>query len=451
LRNYRVSDVTQRAEIDPPVLSVSQLNRRVAELLEEALPLQTVRGEISNFVRAASGHWYFSLKDSSAQLRAVMFKGRAQQVSFMPRDGTQVEVRGQVTLYQARGDFQLMVDSMRQAGAGNLYQQFLLLKEKLQAEGLFDAARKKPLPISPTAIGVITSASGAALHDVLSTLAKRAPAIPVFIFPSLVQGTEAPTRLIAAITAAQNHAHCSVLLLVRGGGSIEDLWAFNDERLARVIAACPIPIISGVGHESDFTIADFIADQRAPTPTAAAVLAVADQREQWARLLQATRAFAQAWYRQFQSREQRLDYAARMLRPPSAQWRERWLQLSVLANRLHAATKLDLTRAVHRFDSARQHLRAPDTDAAQVSLELMFKRIQGAARANTDGAELHLQQLQGRLRQASPQSTLSRGYSIVRDAGGGVVRSTAQVQQGALLEVLLHDGSLVTRIEQVVG
>ncbi len=443
--------MTHRAEIDPPVLSVSQLNRRVAELLEEALPLQTVRGEISNFVRAASGHWYFSLKDSSAQLRAVMFKGRTQQVGFMPRDGSQVEVRGQVSLYQARGDFQLMVDSMRQAGTGNLYQQFLLLKEKLQAEGLFDAVRKKPLPASPTAIGVITSASGAALHDVLSTLAKRAPTIPVFIFPSLVQGTEAPTRLIAAITAAQNHAKCSVLLLVRGGGSIEDLWAFNDERLARVIAACPIPIISGVGHESDFTIADFIADQRAPTPTAAAVLAVADQREQWLRLLQTTRALAQAWYRQFQNREQRLDYAARMLRPPSAQWRERWLQISVLANRLHAAMKLDLTRAVYRFDSAQQRLRTPDTEAAQARLELLFKRVQGAARANSELAELRLQQLQGRLRQASPQSTLARGYSIVRDAGGAVVRSSAQVQQGALLEVLLNDGSLVTRVEQIVG
>ncbi len=436
---------------EPPVVTVSQLNRLVADLLEEALPLQMVRGEISNFVRAASGHWYFSLKDSSAQLRAVMFRGRAQTVGFMPREGVQVEVRGQVTLYQARGDFQLVVDSMRQAGAGNLYQQFLLLKEKLQAEGLFDAERKKPLPTAPKAIGVITSASGAALHDVLSTLARRAPAMPVYIFPSQVQGVDAPDRMIAAIRAAQLHGQCSVLLLVRGGGSIEDLWAFNDERLARVIAACPIPIISGVGHESDFTIADFIADQRAPTPTAAAVLAVADRREQWARLQQSTRALSQAWRRQFQNQEQRLDYAARMLRPPSAQWRERLLQLQGLGNRLRAAMNLQWTRAAHRFERAESRLRAPDVESRQARVSQLQHRLGAAASAASQAGALQLHQLERRLRQASPQNTLLRGYSIVRKPGGGVIRQSTEVSQGESLEVMLAEGRLLTRVEQIVG
>lgn len=451
MTKYRISHPKTRDPLEPKVVTVSQLNRLVADLLEASLPMQVVRGEISNFVRAASGHWYFSLKDSSAQLRAVMFKGRAQAVGFLPKEGTQVEVHAQVTLYQARGDFQLIVESMRESGTGNLYQQFLLLKDKLQAEGLFDVARKKLLPVSPTAIGVITSASGAALHDVLTTLARRAPSIPVFIFPSLVQGAEAPARLIGAIEAARQHGRCSVLLLVRGGGAIEDLWAFNDERLARAIAASPIPIISGVGHESDFTIADFVADSRAPTPTAAAVLAVPDRRELSARLLQSTQALARAWRRQYQNAGQRLDFVARMLRPPSAQWRERHLQLAGLENRLLAAMSVSLTRVLHRFERSQSRLRAPDIESQQNHLALLLERIRSAALQRNDATTQLLVQLERRLHQASPQSTLSRGYSIVRNPAGVVVRHSGQVHTGEVLEVMLSEGSLTTRVEHIVG
>ncbi len=450
MTNYKVNDLASPRGFEPGVVSVSQLNRLVAELLEVSLPVQLVRGEISNFVRAASGHWYFTLKDSGAQLRAVMFKGRAQAVGFLPREGMQVEVRGQVTLYQARGDFQLIVDLMRQAGAGNLYQQFLLLKEKLQAEGLFDAGRKKPLPRSPSAIGVITSASGAALHDVLTTLARRAPAIPVFIFPSQVQGIEAPARLIAAIESARQHARCSVLLLVRGGGSIEDLWAFNDERLARAIAACPIPIISGVGHESDFTIADFVADLRAPTPTAAAALAVPDRLELLARLFQSTRALSQAWRRHFQNAEQSLDFAARMLRPPSAQWRERRLQLAGLGNRLQAAMSFSLTRDLHRFERAQSRLSAPDIESRQLEMALALDRLRSAMRSRDESSQNHVQLLGHRLNQASPQGTLARGYSIVSKTDGTVVRASTQVHNGEMLDVMLSDGGLSARVERTV-
>ena len=257
------ADVAQRLAARE-TLSVSQLNRAVAALLERGLPPLGVVGEISNFTRAASGHWYFTLKDAGAQVRAVMFRGRAQGVGFVPREGDRVEVRALAGLYAARGDFQLTVEAMRRAGAGDLYQRFLQTKERLQREGLFEAERKRALPALPRAVGVVTSPQAAALRDVLTTLRRRAPQVPVILYPSAVQGADAPAGLLAALVAAGARGECDVLLLVRGGGSIEDLWAFNDEALARAIAASPVPVVSGVGHETDFTIADFVADARAP-------------------------------------------------------------------------------------------------------------------------------------------------------------------------------------------
>src|SRR5574340_462515 len=259
--------------IAAPVISVSELNRSARQILEQRLPLLWVAGEISNFTQAASGHWYFSLKDDKAQVRCAMFRMKSQYLDWLPENGMQVEVRAQPTLYEPRGEYQLAVENMRRAGLGALYEAFEKLKGRLEKEGLFAAARKKALPAFPRRIGIITSPAAAALRDVLTTLRRRMPNIPVLIYPVPVQGEGAAQKIAAAIQLAGQRRECDVLILCRGGGSIEDLWAFNEEVVARAIAACEIPVICGVGHETDFTIADFAADRRAPTPTAAAELA----------------------------------------------------------------------------------------------------------------------------------------------------------------------------------
>ncbi|MBN9425318.1 MAG: exodeoxyribonuclease VII large subunit, partial [Burkholderiales bacterium] len=359
----------QNLESAREILSVSQLNRVVAGLLQRSLPLVWVAGEVSNCTRAASGHWYFTLKDASAQVRAVMFRGRAQCAGFQPRDGDRVEVRGTVSLYEARGDFQLTVEAMRRAGAGDLYQRFLELKARLQQQGLFDAERKRPLPALPAAIGIVTSPQAAALRDVLTILRQRAPQIPVLIYPTLVQGAEAPAAIAAALAAAARRRECDVLLLVRGGGSIEDLWAFNDEALAHAIAASPIPAVSGVGHETDFTIADFVADQRAPTPTGAAVLAAPDRRELLGQALGLAQRLGDAWQRRAEQIEQRLDTAARLLRPPSAQWRQRSLRLQALTQRLTISAETLLRQRRLQLERAGAGLRMPRTDVAEQRLD----------------------------------------------------------------------------------
>ena len=268
------------------ILSVSALARSVRDLLEHRYPLLWVAGEISNCIRAKSGHLYFSLKDETAQVRCVMFRNRGQHLDWEPREGLRVEVRALVTLYEARGEFQLNVEAMRRAGQGALFEAFLRLRDQLGKEGLFDAAHKKPLPAYPRRIGIVTSLQAAALRDVLTTLARRNPSIPLIIYPAQVQGEGAAEQLATAIATAARRNECDVLILCRGGGSIEDLWAFNDEGLARAIHACPIPVLTGIGHETDFTIAEFVADRRAATPTAAAELAAPVRAELLANLRQ---------------------------------------------------------------------------------------------------------------------------------------------------------------------
>ncbi|MFT4103786.1 MAG: exodeoxyribonuclease VII large subunit [Burkholderiaceae bacterium] len=428
------------------ILTVSQLNRLVAGMLERQVPVVRVSGEISNFTRAASGHWYFTLKDASAQVRAVMFRGRAQHVRFSPREGMRVEVSALPGLYEARGEFQLGVESMRLAGAGDLYQQFVQIKEALQREGLFDPGRKRPIPAWPRTIGVITSPSGAALHDVLSTLRRRAPAGDVIVYPSLVQGADAAARLRAALQAACRRAECDVLLIVRGGGSIEDLWAFNDEALARAIAAAPMPVISGVGHETDFTICDFVADLRAPTPTAAAAAATPDRRELAHRLAVLTRQLARVAARLQQQREQRLDLAARLLRPPSAAWRQRADRLDALAVRLDRAWRQSLRHHDHRLQGLRARLRAPDTRERALRWRQAARRLALAGPRRLDGLDQRLEQLAQRLRLASPRDVLARGYAIVRDEQGRIVRDAQATHAGQSLDVLLGTGRIaVTR------
>ncbi|TAK91813.1 MAG: exodeoxyribonuclease VII large subunit [Burkholderiaceae bacterium] len=390
----------------PTVLTISDLNRVVSGLLERSFPLLWVSGEISNLTRAASGHWYFTLKDDGAQVKAVMFRGRNQSLDWQPREGDAVEARVLVSLYQARGEFQLNVEVLRQAGRGSLYEQFLARKDKLAREGWFDAARKRVLPAHPRAIGIISSPQAAALQDVLTALWRRAPQIPVFIYPSPVQGVEAPPQLLRALETANRRAECDVLLLVRGGGSLEDLWAFNDEVLTRAIAQSAIPVVSGVGHETDFTLADFAADLRAPTPTAAAELATQQRTVLQAQLQQLAQRLQGLQRRGVQNAAQRLDYLQRRLPTPQQQ----------------------LQRQQERLGQWRALLQA------SMARQLTQRQVQ-------------LVQQQQLLTLLNPHNTLERGYSIVRDAAGQVVRSAAQVLPGQSIAITLAQGQLDAEVK----
>src|SRR5471032_1908903 len=302
-----------------PVMTVTALNQAVARLLERSFPLSWIAGEVSNFTRASSGHWYFTLKDDAAQVRAVMFRGRAQYAGFTPREGDKVEVRALVTLYGARGDYQINVEAIRRAGVGALYEAFLRLKEKLAAQGLFDPERKRAIPLFARTVGIVTSPQAAALRDVLTALQRRAPHVSIILYPTPVQGQQAPEKIAQAIRKASQRAECDVLLVCRGGGSIEDLWSFNDEDVAHAIAECAMPVISGVGHETDFTIADFAADLRAATPTAAAELAVTP-RADWLNSLRADAVdLRRAMRRSLDDAAQTLDRHSRRLLNPAAQ------------------------------------------------------------------------------------------------------------------------------------
>jgi exodeoxyribonuclease VII large subunit len=431
------------------IVTVGQLNRAVAGLLERSFPMVWVRGEISNLTRAASGHWYFSLKDAQASVRAVMFRGRNQHVAFAPANGDRVEIRAQVGLYEARGDFQLNVEVMRPAGAGDLFQQFLRLKARLEAEGLFDEARKRPLPPSPRTVGVVTSPKAAALRDVLTTLARRAPQVPVVLYPSAVQGPQAPGELVRALAAAVARAECDVLLLVRGGGAIEDLWAFNDEALARAIAACPIPVICGVGHETDFTIADFVADLRAPTPTGAAMRAVPDRAERLSALARDRHRLVQAWARQAEQREQRLDTAVRLLRPPSLQWAQRRARLEQLAQRLAVGGERASGLRARRLAALAAALRAPDVTLRRARTEGMARALATASRTRLDAAHARLDRAAAALDLVSPRGVLARGYAIVTGPDGRIARSSAALRAGDAVSVALADGGFGARVTAV--
>jgi exodeoxyribonuclease VII large subunit len=414
------------------ILTVAQLNQAVGQLLEQSVPMVWVRGEVSNFTQAASGHWYFTLKDERAAVRAVMFRGRAGAVGFVPRPGDRVEVRARVSLYEARGDFQLQAESMRRAGLGDLYEAFLRLKAQLAGEGLFEPARKRIPARLPRAIGVVTSLHAAALRDVLSALARRAPQVPVIIYPAPVQGADAAARLAAQVALANVRREVDTLLLVRGGGSIEDLWSFNDEQLARQVAASEIPVISGVGHETDFTIVDFVADVRAPTPTAAAELASVPRDELLRAAFHAAQALARAQRRRLDQAAQRLDRACAQLVSPAQRLARQGERLAALGHRLSSAWHAPQTRRGARVQLLAQRLAhcAPDTARSR-------ERAQGLA-ARLLRAESRLVEVRGarvaaaaaQLRAFDPNNTLARGYAIVRDAGGAIVRDAAQLAVG---------------------
>ncbi len=433
------------------ILTVSQLNQAVARLLERSFALTWIAGEISNVTRAASGHWYFTLKDANAQVRAVMFRSRAQCVDFSPREGDKVEVRATVGLYAARGDFQLNVEAMRKAGVGNLYEAFLRLKATLAAEGLFDPARKRALPAFPRTIGIVTSPQAAALRDVITALHRRAPHVQLILYPTLVQGEGAAGRIAEAIGTASRRAECDLLLVCRGGGSLEDLWSFNDEKVARAIAACSMPVISGVGHETDVTIADFVADLRAPTPTAAAELAATPTGDWLAAIAQHTQSLSEAMRRQLVDRGQTLDWLANRLHSPAAALRQQRLRIDSLQWRLRHATQTPLTAARFSQEQLRRRLQhaLPDTGARRTQLQSRAARLttlfnkQFAQRLHRHAA-LHAQ-----LELLAPQRTLERGYAILQDAGGGVLRDTSQLSAPQQLTVTLANGSALVGIDSV--
>lgn len=432
------------------ILSVSALTRSVRDLLEHRYPLLWVAGEISNVVRAKSGHLYFSLKDDMAQVRCVMFRNRGQYLDWEPREGLRVEVRALVTLYEARGDFQLNVESMRQAGRGALFEAFLKLRDKLDKEGLFDAAHKKPLPAHPRCVGVVTSPQAAALRDVLTTLARRNPSIPLIVYPAQVQGEGAAQQLAAAIAAAARRAECEVLILCRGGGSIEDLWAFNDEALARTIHACPIPIVTGIGHETDFTIAEFVADQRAATPTAAAELAAPARSE----MLAGLRRLGQSLRRQMQfvldAKAQRLDSLAGRLQSPADRLAVSQARLGLAHARLGAAFALatrnaewHLSHAVQRLAAARPKLLLLRQEIAQLK-----QALRRATARRLDGLHEDLARLSLGLAHLDPGAVLERGYAIARRPDGSVVRTSAGLQPNDLLELSFAHGAASVRVEK---
>jgi exodeoxyribonuclease VII large subunit len=425
------------------VITVSALNQAVARLLERSFPLTWIAGEISNFTRASSGHWYFTLKDDGAQVRAVMFRGRAQYAGFVPREGDKVEVRALVTLYGPRGDYQINVEAIRRAGVGTLFEAFMRLKERLAGAGLFDDDRKRAIPLFARTIGIVTSPQAAALRDVLTALQRRAPHVNVVLYPTLVQGQLAAEQIALAIRRASQRAECDVLIVCRGGGSIEDLWSFNDEAVAYAIAECAMPVISGVGHETDFTIADFAADLRAATPTAAAELA-ATPRGDWLASLRADATdLRRAMRRTLNDAAQTLDSQGRRLLSPTARIRQQRLALLALATALMHANRAPLNGARHGLDrlAARLAAQRPDTRATRAHLAALQHRCTVNMAARVQRQREAIGALAAQLELLNPQRTLERGYAIVTDRQGTILRSPDQLQPRQRLTVRLAEGS----------
>ncbi|MBN3755437.1 exodeoxyribonuclease VII large subunit [Paraburkholderia sp. Tr-20389] len=426
------------------VVPVSVLNRAIGTMLERSFPLVWVSGEVSNFTRAASGHWYFSIKDAQAQMRCVMFRGRAQYAEFTPREGDKIEVRALVTMYEPRGELQLNVEAVRRTGQGRLYEAFLRLKAQLEAEGLFDPQRKRPLPAHPRSIGIVTSLQAAALRDVLTTLARRAPHIPVIVYPAPVQGAGVSAKLAAMVEAANRRREVDVLIVCRGGGSIEDLWAFNEEVLARAIAASEVPVVSGVGHETDFTIADFAADVRAPTPTGAAEL-VSPQRVLLLRDLDHRHAtLARGFGRMMERRAQQLDWLARRLVSPAERLARQRTHLQQLSVRLASAGARPVRDARARFSLVQMRWQRwrPDLTSHRSKVTGLAERLERALLRQHERHLARVETLAARLEVLSPQRTLERGYAALLDAQSGrAVRAPSSLKPGRRMTVHLAEGS----------
>ncbi|MGN7510839.1 exodeoxyribonuclease VII large subunit [Aeromonas salmonicida] len=437
------------------VFTVTRLNSAVRMILEQDLGLVWLTGELSNLAMPSSGHWYFSLKDLGAQVRCAMFKGNNRRVAFRPQDGMQVLVQARVSLYEPRGDYQLIIESMQPAGDGVLALRFEELKRRLGAEGLFDESRKRPLPREPRAVGLVTSATGAALHDMLTVLKRRAPDLPIFIYPTQVQGSAAIGQIVAAIALANRRAEVDVLIVGRGGGSLEDLWCFNEEGVARAIANSAIPVISAVGHEVDVTISDFAADLRAPTPSAAAELVAPDQSARaqrlahlWQRLVQAMNRHQTAARHGFVLLQKRLDH-----QDPKRRLEQQSQRLDELSARLQQLLNQRLHQGERRLANLELRLQAKSPErllaAGKRRHQLAQERLHALIAKRQDQASHRLAMLTARLDGVSPLATLGRGYSITRTQSGDVINRAAQVNAGQTLVTTLAEGHLQVRVEEV--
>lgn len=456
------NDLLNPAPAQRDIWTVNRLNLEVQGMLEGSFPLLWIEGEISNLSRPSSGHLYFSLKDSRAQVSAAMFKGRNARLRFEPRNGLQVLVRARVTLYAPRGSYQLVVEHMEDAGEGRLRREFEELKAKLDAEGLFSSERKRPLPSHPKQIGVITSASGAALRDILHVLQRRSPQLPVLIYPSAVQGKEAPAQLRAALQRAISRDECDVLVLARGGGSLEDLWAFNDEQLARDIAASPIPTVSAVGHEIDFTLADFVADVRAPTPSAAAELVSPDTSAVRDALTAKEKRLTQLLNSALQQRQEKLQWLSKRLPSPLRALERATQQIDELDARLARQVQGKIREAQQHLTQLSKRLVARDPRQqvllAKLRLDGLSRRLTLPLPRTLKENQKRITRLGQRLHVASPLATLERGYSVslidVDIAGKTEVRaakSVADIHTGQTVTTHLADGTFEAKIEKITA
>ena len=411
----------ETAELTPRIWGVGVLCRAIADAIEARFNPIAVRGEVSGFTRASSGHCYFTLKDPQGQLRCAMFKRSAQMLKFAPKDGQSVEVFGRLGVYEPRGELQLVVESMRTTGQGTWFEQFLKLKAQLETEGLFNADRKRPIPERPRAIGIVTSLGAAALHDVATALQRRVPHIPVVLSPALVQGADAPASLLQALQAVSAKPELDVILLVRGGGSLEDLWAFNDEQLARAIVACPVPIISGVGHETDFTIADFCADLRAPTPTAAAELCAVSQTDLVHQVMGLQELMQNLVHRQIDKSSQGLDLAQSRIGRPSQAISQQVLRVT-------------------RLEQSMLQRMASITQACQHDLINKKAHLQRALGQTLQNSQQRVQRSQLRLGLLNPRLVLERGFAWLSDEKGVAISSVNQTKVGQSVQATLTDG-----------
>lgn len=439
----------------PAIFTVTRLNQTVRSLLEREMGQVWITGEISNFSQPASGHWYFTLKDDTAQVRGAMFRNSNRRVTFRPQHGQQVLVRASVTLYDPRGDYQIIVESMQPAGEGLLQQKYEQLKAALSAEGLFDQQFKQPLPTPAHCIGVITSKTGAALHDILHVLRRRDPSLPVVIYPTAVQGDDAPGQIVRAIELANARQECDVLIVGRGGGSLEDLWSFNDERVARAIFASRIPVVSAVGHETDVTIADFVADLRAPTPSAAAEIVSRNQTELLRQIQSAQQRLEMAMDFFIANRTRRFTQLNHRLQQQHPQLRLARQQtvLEKLRQRMRVALDSQLKQASQRQRRVAQRLNQqnpqPRIWRAQTRIQQLEYRLAESLRAQLSVTRERFGKAVTHLEAVSPLSTLARGYSVTTAADGKVLKQAKQVKTGDTLTTRLADGWIESEVKSV--
>ncbi|GAB5476888.1 MAG: exodeoxyribonuclease VII large subunit [Marinobacter nauticus] len=437
----------------PRALTVSELNHQARHLLETSFMQVWVEGELSGFSRPSSGHWYFSLKDQKCQIRCAMFRGANQRIRTLPREGDQIRIRGKVTLYENRGDFQIIVEHLEPAGLGALQQAFEALKARLQGEGLFDPARKKPIPATPRHIGVVTSPTGAAIHDILTVLKRRCPAIPVTLYPTAVQGEAATADIVRAIDRAQQHGLADVLIIGRGGGSLEDLWCFNEEAVARAIAACPIPTVSAVGHEVDVTIADFVADLRAPTPSAAAEKISPDQQDWLRRLAEQQGRLGQSARRLLQRLDNQLGHLSARLRDPRRELLEKAQRMDELELRLNKAIRDRLDQQKQKTDYLLQRMSAQSPrrtlKTVREQTQRLEERLTLATRHQLRQKDERLQHIAQTLHVVSPLATLGRGYAIVKDDNDRIVRKAGDLETGSQITARLGHGSVSARVTEI--